>query len=67
MTPGSSTLRAEIGAKWGKLTSEEVSALKDNNDLVAQIQSKYHLDKAQAQKDVDVFANGRSLSDLTSR
>jgi hypothetical protein len=35
--------------------------LKSNDDLVAQVQTKYALDRARAQKDVDAFANGRQL------
>lgn len=54
-------MRSEIANKWSKISAQEVSALKTTDDLVAQVQSKYQLDKAQAQKDVDVFANGRQL------
>jgi hypothetical protein len=66
MTPntGSGTnpvMRSEIQKKWSKFTYAEVSALKSNDDLVSQVQTKYALDKARAQKDVDAFANGRQL------
>ena len=54
-------MRSEIATKWSKISPQEVSALKTTDDLVSQVQSKYQLDKAQAQKDVDVFANGRQL------
>jgi hypothetical protein len=54
-------MRSEIGTKWSKISAQEVTALKSTDDLVAQVQSKYQLDKAQAQKDVDTFANGRQL------
>jgi hypothetical protein len=54
-------MRAEIAQKWSKFTAQEVSALKSKDDLVAQVQSKYQLDRAQAQKDVDAFAKGRQL------
>ena len=47
--------------KWGKFNSQEIAALKNKDDLVAQVQTKYALDKAQAQKDVDSFAKGRQL------
>ena len=57
-TPG---MRGEIQKKWSKFTYAEVSALKSNDDLVAHVQNKYSLDKARAQKDVDAFANGRTL------
>lgn len=54
-------MRSEIANKWSKISAQEVSALKTTDDLVSQVQSKYQLDKAQAQKDVDAFANGRQL------
>jgi hypothetical protein len=54
-------LRGEIQAKWGKFDEQEIAALKDNNDLVAQLQTKYQLDRAQAQRDVVAFAKGRQL------
>jgi uncharacterized protein YjbJ (UPF0337 family) len=54
-------MRGEIQKKWGKFTYAEVSAIKSNDDLVAQVQTKYALDRARAQKDVDAFANGRQL------
>jgi hypothetical protein len=53
--------RGENQKKWSKFTYQEVSALKNKDDLVAQLQTKYGLDKAQAQRDVDAFANGRQL------
>jgi hypothetical protein len=54
-------MRGEIQQKWGKFNAQEIAALKDKNDLVAQVQTKYQLDKAQAQTDVDSFARGRQL------
>ena len=54
-------MRGEIQQKWGKFSAQEISALKDKDDLVAQVQTKYALDKAQAQRDVDAFAKGRQL------
>jgi hypothetical protein len=38
-----------------------VAAPKNKNDLVAQVQTKYALDKVQTQRDVDAFAHGRQL------
>ena len=58
---GNPGMRSEIGQKWGKFNATEVAAIKDKEDLVAQVQSKYSLDKAQAQRDVDAFAKGRQL------
>lgn len=54
-------MRGDIQKQWSKFTYAEVSALKSKDDLVAQVQTKYALDKAQAQKDVDAFAKGRQL------
>ena len=54
-------MRNEIAAKWGKFSTTEVAALKDKDDLVAQVQTKYSLEKSQAQRDVDAFAKGRQL------
>jgi hypothetical protein len=54
-------MRSEVQKKWSKFTYQEVSALKNKDDLVAQLQTKYGFDKAQAQRDVDAFANGRQL------
>jgi hypothetical protein len=54
-------MRPEIAAKWGKFSTQEITNLKDKDDLVAQVQTKYGIDKAQAQRDVDAFAKGRAL------
>ena len=54
-------MRSEIAAKWGKFSTQEITDLKNKDDLVAKVQSKYQLDKAQAQRDVDAFAKGRAL------
>ena len=61
-TPANSTgMRGEIAQKWSKFTDQDVIALKSKDDLVSQVQSKYQLDRVQAQKDVDAFAKGRQL------
>jgi hypothetical protein len=54
-------MRRDIEQKWGKFSAREIAALKDNDDLVMQIQTKYQLDKVQAQRDVAEFAQGRQL------
>jgi hypothetical protein len=54
-------MRSEIAQKWSKFTAQDVAALKSKDDLVTEVQSKYSVDKAQAQKDVDAFAKGRQL------
>jgi hypothetical protein len=66
MTPSAAAgtptgMRGEIQKQWSKFTYEEVTALKNKDDLVAKVQTKYALDKVQAQKDVDAFAKGRQL------
>ena len=38
-------MRGEIQTKWGRFSAQEIAALKDKNDLVAQVQTKYQLDK----------------------
>ena len=54
-------MRGEIATKWPKQTAADNTAQNNNEDLDAQLQSKYALDATQAQKDVDAFAAGRQL------
>jgi hypothetical protein len=54
-------MRGEIERRWGKFSAQEITALKDKDDLVARVQAKYQLDRPQAQRDVDAFAKGRQL------
>jgi hypothetical protein len=61
MQTPSSGMRGEIQQKWGRFNAQEIAALKDKDDLVAQVQTKYQLDKGKAQSDVDAFAKGRQL------
>lgn len=51
----------EIGSKWGKFSDQELSALKDRDDLVTQVVAKYGLEKSQAQRDVDALMKGRRI------
>ncbi|WP_454622082.1 hypothetical protein [Bradyrhizobium cenepequi] len=51
----------EIGSKWGKFSEQELSALKDRDDLVTQVVAKYGLEKSQAQRDVDALMKGRQI------
>lgn len=64
-TPSTATaatgMRGDIVQKWSKFTTAEVAALKSKDELVTQVQSKYSLEKAIAQRDVDAFAKGRQL------
>jgi hypothetical protein len=54
-------LMKDIRAKWGKFTEQELSGLKNNDDLVGHVVAKYGLDKAQAQRDVDTLRAGRNI------
>ena len=56
-----SAMRTEIETKWGKFDAQEIVALKSNDDLVAQLMSKYGLDKAEAIREVEAFARDRRL------
>jgi hypothetical protein len=51
----------EIGAKWDKLSAQDLSALKSKDDLIAQVVAKYGMEKAQAQRDVDALLKGRQI------
>jgi hypothetical protein len=51
----------DIGAKWGKFSEQDLSALKDKDDLVTQVVAKYSMEKPQAQLDVDAVLKGRSF------
>jgi hypothetical protein len=60
-TSATSGMRQDIAAKWGKFSAQEIADLRDKDDLVAKVQTKYSLDRAHAQRDVDAFAKGRTL------
>jgi hypothetical protein len=51
--------RSEIGAKWSKFTTDDLSGLKSKDDVISQVVSKYGMDKAQAQREVDALMKGR--------
>jgi hypothetical protein len=51
----------EVGAKWGKFSEQDLSALKSKDDLVTQVVAKYSLEKGQAQRDVDALLRGRPI------
>ena len=52
---------SEIRAKWGKFSEQELSSLKNKDDLVTQIVAKYGLEKSLAQRDVDDLMKGRQI------
>ena len=51
----------EVGAKWGKFSEQDLSALKGKDDLVNQVVAKYGLAKGEAQRDVDALLKGRQI------
>jgi uncharacterized protein YjbJ (UPF0337 family) len=51
----------EVGAKWGKFSEQDLSALKGKDDLVAQIVAKYAYERNQVQRDVDALLKGRQI------
>ena len=51
----------EIGAKWGKFSEQDLSALKNRDDVVTQIVAKYGLEKQQVQSDVYSLMKGRHI------
>lgn len=51
----------EIEATWGKFSEQDLSELKNNDDLVAQLVAKYGRDKSQAQRDVEALLKGRQI------
>jgi hypothetical protein len=62
--PGSPPLRITLGdlrGRWGKFDDAELAAIRNNADLVKQVQAKYGWDKSEAQRRVDIWADGRSL------
>ncbi|MBN9086539.1 MAG: hypothetical protein J0J01_06495 [Reyranella sp.] len=52
---------AAIGGKWGKFSEQELSDLKNEDDLAVQVAAKYGIEKAIAQRDVADLLNGRAL------
>jgi len=52
----------EISTKWSKFSKQELSSLKSNDELVGQIVTKYGIEKAAAQSQVDALMNGRNLT-----
>ncbi len=52
-------LRADIGGKWGKFSEQELADLKDNDDLVSHLVSKYGLEKETATRDAAAIVQGR--------
>lgn len=51
----------DISAKWDKFSEQDVSALKDKDDLVSQVAAKYNMKPDQAQREVDSVLKGRKI------
>jgi hypothetical protein len=51
----------DLRRRWGKFDDLELAAITSSVDLVANIQAKYDLDSEQAQKKVDLWAQGRDF------
>jgi len=54
-------VRGEVGAKWDKLSEQDLSALKGRDDLVQEIVSRYGIETSEAQRDVDLVLKGRPI------
>ena len=54
-------VRLEVAAKWRKLSEQDLSALKDRDDLVSQVVARYGVEESQAQRDVDAILQGRRI------
>jgi hypothetical protein len=54
-------IRKEIKTKWDKLSDQDLTSLKNRDDLVTQVVAKYGLEKVQAQRDVDALLKGRQI------
>jgi hypothetical protein len=51
----------EIGSKWNKFSEQDLSALKNRDDVISGVVAKYGLEKTQAQRDVDTLLKGRHI------
>ena len=54
-------LLKEIGAKWGKFSAQDMTAMKSKDDLVTHLVAKYSMEKGQAQRDAEAFLRGRKF------
>ena len=59
--PNKQAVFQDIRAKWGKFSESDLTALKDKDDLVAQVVTKYGQEKAQVQREVDTLLKGRAI------
>jgi hypothetical protein len=54
-------VRREVGAKWNKLSAQDLSGLRDRDDLVREVAARYGLETSEAQRDVDSVLKGRQI------
>jgi hypothetical protein len=55
-------IRKDIKAKWDKFSEQELTSLKNKDELVTQVMSKYNVEKPNAQRDVDALLKGREIT-----
>ena len=60
-TEGKKLLMTDIASKWSKFSETEIAALKNRDELVSGVQSKYSLDATQAGREVDGLLAGRAF------
>ena len=58
---GKQLLMKDIASKWSKFSETEIAALKNRDELVTGVQSKYSLDAGQAGREVDGVLKGRGF------
>jgi hypothetical protein len=54
-------IQNEIRAKWDRISQEEISALRNSDDLALQLQAKYGLTKTYALWEVQTFLKCRAF------
>ncbi len=54
-------IRTDIKAKWDKFSDQDLASLKNKDELVNQVATKYGLERNLAQKDVDSLLKGREF------
>jgi hypothetical protein len=54
-------IRREVGARWKSFSAQDLSALKDRDDLVREVAARYGIETSEAQRDVDFVLKGRQI------
>jgi len=52
----------DIKAKWDKFTDTELTSLKNKDELITHVMSKYNVEKPNALRDVDAVLKGRQIT-----